>query len=221
MMMKKLISLLLLAFFSLGVFSQDNHFIPEWSFGVNAGSTLSKMRFTPRISQELLTQFTGGVTARYISEKNFGIQAELNYSLRGWKDLTDDVFLNEYERSLTYLELPLLTHLYFHLGKRARFVILAGPQIAYLLSEQSDLTLNDPEQDQSYYKLDVQRKFDYGIMLGVGIEFRTGIGSFILDGRYYYGLSDVFNNTKNDEFQASSNQVIGIKLTYLTNFTKK
>ncbi|MDR2804338.1 MAG: PorT family protein, partial [Dysgonamonadaceae bacterium] len=68
-----------------------------------------------------------------------------------------------------------------------------------------------------YYDDDytVRRKFDYGIAGGMGLEIRTGIGNFILEGRYYYGLSDVFNNSRADVFQSSHNQVIGIKLTYL------
>ena len=216
--MKKLFLSFLFTSFSLLVFSQQNAFRPEWSFGVNGGSTLSRIRFTPRVSQEYLIQYHVGATARYISEEHFGIQAELNYSLRGWKDLTDDVFLNEYDRSLVYLELPLMTHLYFDLSKRVRFLFLAGPQIAYLLDEKWNLTLNDPEENIGYYDLPVQRKFDYGIVLGGGLEFRTGIGSFVLDGRYYFGLSDIFNNTRADIFSASSNQVIGINLTYLTKF---
>jgi hypothetical protein len=51
----------------------------------------------------------------------------------------------------------------------------------------------------------------------MGFELRTGIGNFILDGRYYFGLSDIYNNAKADDFQASSNQVIGVKLTYFFN----
>jgi hypothetical protein len=47
------------------------------------------------------------------------------------------------------------------------------------------------------------------------LEVRTGIGNFILEGRYYYGLSDVFNNTRADVFLNSHNQVITVKLSYL------
>ena len=213
--MKKLFLLLLFASFSLLGFSQKNQFQQEWAFGVRGGSTLSKMRFTPSLSQDYLIQYSAGLTARFISEKQFGIQVELNYSMRGWKDRVDDVFLNKYDRSLTYLELPLMTHLYFDLGKRVRLLFLAGPQVAYLLNEDWNLTLIDSEEDKGYYELPAQRNFDYGIVLGGGFEFRTGIGSFILDSRYYYGLSDVFNNTKKDIFASSSNQIIGINLTYL------
>ena len=212
--MKRLLFSFLFFSISLLLFSQKDQFQPEWAFGVNAGPTFSSVRFNPRISQENLTQYSVGVTVRYISEKSIGIQAELNYSLRGWRDLTDDVYINEYHHTLSYLELPLLTHLYFEFGKRVRFVFNVGPQVSYNLGEKWELELKNQEP-QTYYDLPLQRKFEYGIKACTGFEFRTGIGSFILDGRYYFGLSDIFNNTKADYFAASANQVIGVNLTCL------
>ena len=197
--------------------SQTNSFVPEWSYGVNGGLTFSKVGFRTGFSipQELLRQFSGGVSVRYISEKNFGIQAELNYSQRGWKELTDTVYLNKYSRSLAYLELPLLTHIYFNLGKSVRLIFNLGPQIGLSIGEKEiEREINDPERDTSYYDKSVQNLFDYGLKGAMGLEFRTKTGSIILDGRYYFGLSDVFHNTKADLFQASHNQVIGVNLTY-------
>jgi len=202
-------------------FAQRSDFQDELAIGVNAGVTLSKMRFTPSRPQDMLQQGSGGISTRYISEKHFGIQAELNYSLRGWKERTDTVInLNRYSRSLAYIELPVMTHIYFNLGKRARLVFNVGPQIGFNIGEkeQEKVINTTPEQTEesfSYYNLKVERAFDYGIGGGGGLEIRTGIGLFILEGRYYFGLSDVFNNTRSDFFQSSAHQVIGVKLTYL------
>jgi hypothetical protein len=190
-------------------------FTPEWSFGINGGMTLSKIGFDSqsRVPQSNLRQSTGGLTARYISENHFGLVGELNYSMRGWQEKTDTSYLNRYARSLVYLELPVMTQLYFNIGKRVRLLFNVGPQISYFLN---DKTLEREEYDaKPYYNLPVQRRFDYGIKGGAGLEIRTGIGSFILDGNYYFGLSDIFNNTRADIFQASHNQVIGVRLTYL------
>jgi hypothetical protein len=60
-----------------------------------------------------------------------------------------------------------------------------------------------------------EQTFDYGITGGMGFELRTGIGSFIVEGRYYFGLSDLLGNSMEDFFQSSHNQIIGLKLTYL------
>ena len=218
--MKRIGGIVVFAFVMSFACSQKIDFQPEWAFGVNAGVTMSRVGFLRRIPQTLLVQETGGLTARYISEKNCGIQVELNYSLRGWKEKPDTVsHFNRYTRSLSYIELPVFTHLYLDLGKKARMVLNVGPQISYNIGEkvlEKDIVV-PPEDDRNYYddKYTVQRKFDYGIGGGLGLEIRTGIGNFILEGRYYFGLSDVFNNTRADIFQSSHNQVIAAKLSYL------
>jgi hypothetical protein len=221
--MKRLLSgIICLLLWQTG-FGQDDAFRSEWAFGVNAGMTFSNIRFSPSRPQDLLRQGGGGITARYITEENFGIQVELNYTLRGWNERTDTVTnLNKYSRSLFYLELPLMTHLYFDLGKRVRLVFNIGPQIGYNIGEKTLEKVLVPPVDEldddyrkRYYNQKIQRRIDYGITGGGGLELRTGIGNFILDGRYYFGLSDIFNNKRSDLFQASANQVIGVKLTYL------
>ncbi|MDR0683494.1 MAG: PorT family protein [Dysgonamonadaceae bacterium] len=216
--MKRIFLGLILLFTIFVSYSQKDEFQPEWAFGANSGLTFSKMRFYPRIPQDLLRQVEGGITVRYISEKHFGIQCELNYSLRGWTERTDTIaHFNKYARSLAYLELPLMTHLYFDLGKKARLVFNAGPQVGCHLNEKIlKKEINTVSDEYSgYYDQNVQQKFDYGIGGGMGFEIRTNIGSFILEGRYYFGLSDIFSSSKADYFQASSPQIIEIKLTYL------
>ena len=225
--MKSIGIITLFIFFWCGgqAFSQSKSFTPEWAFGVNGGATFSKMSFNSifyRIPQDLLNQYSGGISVRYISENHFGILGELNYSLRGWKERQDStVNVNRYTRSLAYIELPLMTHIYFNLGKRVRFIFNLGPQIGYYLSakeiEKDIIVPPDPD----YYNNSVQNSFDYGLKGALGLEFRTGAGSFILDGRYYYGLSDIFNNSKGEPFQSSHNQVMGVNLTYLFRMKKK
>jgi len=227
----KPILLVLFAFLCPFAYSQTDSFSSEWAFGVNGGANFSSMRFNSRyyIPQGLLIQPAGGFTVRYISENHFGIVGELNYSLSGWtekRDTVDNSHLNEYTRSLAYLEIPLLTHLYFNLGKNARLVVNAGPQFRYNIGEKApqEKKIIDPDNPwlpPPYYDESsrIDNKFDYGLKGEMGIEIRTGSGFFILKGSYYFGLADAFNNGRVDTFQASSNQVIGIHLTYLMPFT--
>jgi hypothetical protein len=198
------------------IYAQNTSFQPEWAFGANAGANFSKVRFNPHIAQELLLGGTGGITVRYISERNFGLQAELNYAQRGWEEMTDTVFyFNEYARLLHYIELPLMTHIYFDMGKHARGVFNLGPQIGYNIGETTLKKEINTSEIPNRFSQKIQNKFDYGLIFGIGFELRTGIGNFILEGRAFIGLSDIFRNTKQDEFQASPNQVLGAKLTYL------
>lgn len=205
---------------SLSLAAQDDVFTPEWAFGVNAGATFSKVNFNPKVFQGSLQQFSGGVTARYLSEKNFGLQAELNLSQRGWQEKKDSIPDHKFTKSLLYFELPVMTHIYFNMGSRVRMVFNLGPQIGYLLSEDVKENNVVPALDptsESYpvhYSLSTQTKFDWGIAAGGGFELRTGIGSFVLEGRYYYGLSDIYKNRKSDFYGVSSNQVLNVKLTY-------
>jgi hypothetical protein len=218
--------LVLFAFLGTLAYSQTKSFSPEWAFGVNGGANLSQMRFNSRyyIPQSLYIQPEGGVMVRYISENHFGIIGELNYSMCGWKEKKDEYHPNEYQRSLNYFELPLLTHLYFNLGKRTRFIINAGPQFRYNIGEKSEAKLNTEQLEEvpPYYdeNYKVNYKFDYGLKGMMGFELRTGVGSFILSGSYYFGLADVFNNAKSQPFQSSSNQIIGINLAYLIQMKK-
>ncbi|GHT73345.1 hypothetical protein AGMMS50262_04280 [Bacteroidia bacterium] len=216
--MKKPIALLFLFMIAGITQAQQAKFQPEWAFGGNAGATFSKMRFYPNVPQDMLTQATIGLTARYISESNFGLQVELNYAQRGWKERTDTLLhLNEYSRRIDYLELPVMTHIYFNLGSRVRLVFNLGPQIGFQIGNKnnSKKVINTPDGSyDSYYDKPVERPFDYGIAGGGGLEIRTGLGRFVLEGRYYFGLSDAFNNGKSDPFQSSGNQVLTTKLTY-------
>jgi hypothetical protein len=219
-----IIALFIFLWFGNGMYSQTNTFAPEWAFGVNGGLTFSKVSFNSYINvpQIQFRQFSGGLVVRYISESHFGILGELNYSQRGWKERTDTVYLNRYARSLAYLELPIMSHIYFNLGKSVRLIFNLGPQVGYYISEKEiereiidfKQDINDPDKP-SYYDISVQHPFDYGLKGTMGFEFRTQTGSIILDGRYYFGLSDIFNNTKGDLFQASHHQVMGLSLTYL------
>ncbi|MDR1783591.1 MAG: PorT family protein [Dysgonamonadaceae bacterium] len=210
------IALLLISGISLQ--AQKTEFTPEWSFGVNGGITMSKIGFNSqiRVPQDYLMQYSGGLTVRYISENHVGIQGEINYSLRGWAEKIDTLHFNKYSRSVAYIEIPLLTHIYFDMGKRARVIFNLGPQVGFQIGEEElERKIVDESAETGYYAVPVQRKFDYGLKGGAGLEFRTGVGSFILDGNYYFGLSDIFNNSRSDYFQASANRVIGLRMTYL------
>ena len=64
--------------------------------------------------------------------------------------------------------------------------------------------------------MSVERPIEYGIAGGVGLEFSINkVGHFLLEGRYYYGLGDIFGNSKRDYFGRSNLSNIVIKMTYL------
>ena len=69
--------------------SAQNNFQKELSWGLNGGISISSVNFiNPGVRQNSLLRGVGGVSLRYISENNFGIQCEINYSQRGWQEVS-------------------------------------------------------------------------------------------------------------------------------------
>ena len=61
----------------------------------------------------------------------------------------------------------------------------------------------------------IKNRFDYGISAGLGMEVGFAARhSLSLEGRFYYGLRDVFSNHKKDPFSGSSGMAIMVTLGY-------
>ncbi|WP_294631362.1 porin family protein [uncultured Bacteroides sp.] len=237
-----LIAALLLTFFFLPAAAQVGEARNNLSVGINGGVNLNSASFTPTVKQNSLMGITGGLTARYISEKYFamicGAQVELNVSQRGWDQLFEIVSQNEngyevttkdpsrtYTRKMTYVDIPFLAHLAFGRDRGLQFFIHAGPQIGFLISESETIEgidMNNLSNTQkALYGVKIQNKFDYGIAGGGGVELRTKkAGSFIVEGRYYFALSDFYSTTKKDYFARAAHSTITVKLSYLFDLKK-
>ncbi len=192
----------------------------EVHFGLIGGANLSQYSFAPTVTQKMTQGYTGGVAIRYIEETLFGLQAELLLTQRGYKDYYENYPELNFSRTLTYIEVPVMAHVYFKMGRHNEIAFDAGPKIGWYLSDKTDSNLPaDFGEETSEYNvavtahhtLPVSRKFDYGIQAGLGYEFKFGPKvSLQLQGRYYYGLANLWPDTKADEFEQSSNQSIQI-----------
>ena len=232
MNIKKWIVSALACFFTLPIMAQLGEERSNLAVGVNLGMNMTKVDFSPRIKQKSHNGMALGVTARYMCEKYFnmmcGIQAEINYTQRGWKEDIDDGSDNTYSRTMNYIEVPLLAHLAFGkdaLDKGTKFFINMGPQVAFFLNEKEKMSEDwnpayRPNGVNQQYGKWVENKFDYGLLGGLGMEFGTKAGHFLLEGRYYYGLADFWGSSKKDEFGRSGHSYMGVKLTYLFDITK-
>ena len=64
--------------------------------------------------------------------------------------------------------------------------------------------------------LKIKNRFDYGITAGAGVEFVIRRRhSITLEGRYYYGLGNIFPSSRSDEFSSSRGSSILVTLGYL------
>lgn len=210
--------------------AQVGEYRNDLAIGVNGGYALSKMSFDRTIKQNFHGGMTGGVTVRYTCEKYFAIfcavQAEVNFTQMGWKELIETC-TDTYQRDINYVQVPLLAHL--ALGKERRGVqgfLNLGPQLGFYISDKEKKnewlpgTPQRPNGVIEQYGLPIQRKFEYGITGGAGVEINTVAGHFIVEGRYHFGLSDVFNNGKSDPFGRSANSAIVAKVSYLFDVIK-
>lgn len=231
---------LLFTLLPLAAAAQVGEYRTDFAVGVNAGYVSSNVGFVPEVPQNRLGGFTAGLSFRYTCEKYFSsvcaIQAEVNITQTGWKENILDVNNNPvfyagsgealyYERRMTYLQIPFLARLGWGRERKGfqGFIVL-GPQIATFLGEsvktnvvrgQATVTERSSKivaQDS----LPIQRKFDYGIVVGAGVEWsHSKVGHFMLEGRYYYGLGDFFDNSKSDFFGRSNFGQIVVKATWL------
>lgn len=206
----------------------QREYSPNFSIGAKGGATLSRMSFTPEVHQNMLQGLTFGVMARYHEEKLFGLIGELNITQRGWKEdfARDEAPQFSYSRTLTYIQLPILTHIYFG-PRKVKFFINLGPEFGFLISEKTDANFDyknyEGVQDfpQGYrinrqLSMEVENKFDYGIAGGAGVEFFINKrNSIMLEGRYYFGLGNIFHATKRDFFSASRGSSIEITVGYM------
>ena len=124
--------IILLIFCSVSAFAQKRLLRPEISFGAQGGYMASMVNFNPSVAQQPLKCYLGptaGLVFRYAEHKVCGIQVELNYMQRGWRESNTG-----YSRQMDYIEIPMLCHLSF--GRRFRGFINLGPQVGYLLHEK-------------------------------------------------------------------------------------
>ena len=216
-MIKKVLITAIICATTLGSAVAQKKFQQELSVGASFGTTFSTVSFSPtKVQQKMKLGYTGGVTLRWVTEKNLGLQAELNFAQQGWNEMFEDQPEYKYSRTINYLELPILTHIYFG-NKNFRFFINLGPKSGYAFGEKTDENLNgaSPNTENTQHDMAIEKKFDWGLCGGPGIEIRTGIGSFLLEGRYYYALGDIFNSRQEDYFSKSASQVFSAKISYL------
>ena len=194
---------------------------------------MNRVSFNPSIKQTMKNGMTLGLTARYTCEKYFSMicafQGEINYTQAGWKEVID-TSTDTYQRTMHYVQVPLFANLGFgrERGGVKGFLVI-GPQLGFCIGETEKrggewtsrtlaMRINGVTEQ---YDLKVQRKFEYGIAGGLGMDISTRKGHhFILEGRYFFGLSDIFSNSKKDPFGRSANGNIVIKVSYLFDIIK-
>ena len=155
---------------------------------------------------------------------------------------TDETQTLQYSRKMSYIQIPILARLGWG-RERKGFQAFAqvGPQIGFFLSDkiETNFDVRDPafnpnpdkngklSPDYQYGSLRashivaqdtmaVENKVDYGVAFAVGLEFSNRkVGHFLVEGRYYYGLGNIYGSSKRDYFSKSNFGNIVVKISYL------
>ena len=217
----------------------------DLAIGVNGGYVLSKVGFTPEVQQSQHGGITGGFSIRYVCEKYFkticSVYAEVNYAKVGWKENILDINNQpvtiagtgealRYQRDITYIQVPVFAHLAWGREEKGiNFFVNLGPQVGFYLGESTSTnfdgnTTTDNERVSNVvaqYDMPVEKKIDYGIAVGGGLEYSIPkVGHFLVDARYYYGLGNIYGSSKRDYFGKSNFGHITFKVAYLFDITK-
>ncbi|MGM9827524.1 MAG: porin family protein [Muribaculaceae bacterium] len=201
----------------------ETHYKPHISVGGHAGMSMSQMSFSPSISQKWANGLTMGIQARYAEEKIFGLIGELNIVQRGWAESFDEHPELQYSRSLTYVSIPLMTHIYFG-PRRFKFFVNLGPEFSYMVSDNisSNFDYRNPQaagipasRHCEQMSMDIHSRFDYGITAGLGAEYYIRPRhSVYIEARFYYGLGNIYPSSKADTFSASRSMNLAITAGY-------
>ncbi|MBQ9648956.1 MAG: PorT family protein [Prevotella sp.] len=154
---------------------------------------------------------------------------------------TDESQTLNYARKINYIQVPLLARLGWGRERSGfQFFIQLGPQVGFYMSDKTESNFDvrnpafNPKIENGYFgpeyqygdkrvshvvaqdSMAVENTVDYGIAVGGGLEFsHRHLGHFIVEGRYYYGLGNIYGATKRDYFGRSNFGTIMAKFTYL------
>lgn len=211
---------------TLGLNAQT-HYSSRISVGVKGGMDFSRIFFNPTVKQGMKMGAVAGVAIRYVEEEHFGLIAELNFEQRGWKENFEGAPY-EYSRTVNYIQIPLLAHIYF--GRRGRFFFNAGPEIGFMIGSSEKCNFNPADisslpdfpsnhKNTDEMTLPINGKIDFGISAGLGGEFfATPRHSLYIEGRFYYGLGNVLKSGRQQPFSASNSMSVMATIGYWFRF---
>jgi hypothetical protein len=214
-MFNRILVFLLLLSVSLNLAAKDP-FKSTTHIGFQGGVNYSRVAFNPSITESLLTSQEYGLVFRHISEPNIGIQLEVNYSGKGWKENLDSV--GTYTRKLQTIDVPVMAA--FIIGsKLVRFPFTIGSYVSYLRDEKEVIKIPNTADYRDYYTKPLQHKWEFGLIVGLGMEFHTKFGVLGAKASFSHGLTNLFpTNDKVFYNDGSRNQVLNASLCYMISF---
>ena len=197
----------------------------QLEIGFKGGYNVSQVVFQPAIglNLEFLPGIQAGIAAKLSANPNVALQAELNFSQKGWiedfRSANDSEALLALDRTQSYrynyIDLPILTHIYVG-GNRVNVFLNLGPHFSFLMSVDSTSSAQKLDSDipTFSYASNNAINFEYGVTAGAGIAVTVGKGTFQLEARLTQGLNNIIDRDTPNAPTQSLNQLAGVSLTY-------
>ncbi|MFL1013697.1 porin family protein [Flavisericum labens] len=191
--MKGIITILLISFFPLLTFSQNQ-------FGIIAGinnSTLSDGFLKHVPIQKSFGLHLGGLYQHELNN-NISFRPKLMLSLQGDREKSNDSYLSTaiIDYKLGYINIPLDFKFF------SKPYVIVGPQIGFLISTK--------KEDRDFGK--IENGFDYGLNFGVGYD----INDFFVEFNMYQGITKLIH-IEDSQFNTSidpTNTVLQLSIGY-------
>ncbi len=154
------------------------------TFGIKAGANLSTLGGDLDDSKSVF-KYQFGITADIALTDNLYLLTGLDFQAKGAEFKVAEGAKVEYNP--IYLQLPATLGYKFDLGSDTRLVLNAGPYLAYGIGGKA----KGAGEDLKLFNDEILKRFDYGVIGGVGVEF----GRIAVGAGYDLGLGNISDVT--------------------------
>jgi hypothetical protein len=156
--------------------------------------------------------FTGGFTFRHELSRNFSIQPEFLYAVKGAKTQTEiDGVLADVSFRVTYLEVPAI--LRYSITPRSGIspVLAAGPTLSW--NADARVKFKAVGSDLEFTEADDSiESFDLGMAAEVGLDFKWDLRTISTGIRYTFGLSQLVSDSESNRRNGTLAITAGVAL---------
>jgi hypothetical protein len=164
--------------------------------GIKGGMNIANMSVDPQDLEEenSLRSYAIGAWYGVPLNRRLTIQTEAIYSVKGDSESGDGYTATT---RMGYIDVPVLAKIGFLHGSPARPSLFLGPSVGVNVSANSKFEGGGSDMDLDV-KEDV-RTFDFGLVIGGGVDFAVGEHTYGVDLRYSRGLTNVAGEGANGD----------------------
>jgi len=151
------------------------------TLGVKAGGNLSSLGGDIQKTNYVF-KYQVGITVDLALAENFYVVTGLDLQTKGTKSKPNGHPNEKYNPM--YLQVPVHAAYKMNIGQNSKFVIEAGPYVAYGISGK---VKQDGGGKVNIFGDDRFKRFDFGLGAGVGVE----LGKIVVKGGYDFGLLNI------------------------------